>query len=179
MGQPSFAPEMRQTPIYNEKIDNSYTTYLNNVQASDMEAIEIELMTHSVNTDESNSHIPTRHPMSEAVQNPPESPATDLEPTMSRADPTDNEPGSEMAAELLHTQSDCQNKWIHRFSSIADSVKLEETLTNFMKEAKTVPQGAEATKTQTRSEPQTRRLRQFPHRQRNHAASIIPRYKPP
>jgi hypothetical protein len=71
-----------------------------------------------------------------------------------------------MAAEIKHTPSDWQNKWIHRFSNIEDSVKQEETLTEFIEEAKSAPQGPEATNTQTRNEPQTRRPRQFPQRQR-------------
>jgi hypothetical protein len=98
-----------------------------------------------LNLDASNSHTLTKQHASETVLNSTESAATDMELNISRADSTHNEPGSEPAAEILPTLSDWQQKWIHRFNIVADSVKLEETLTEFIVEAKTAHEGTRDT----------------------------------
>jgi hypothetical protein len=71
-----------------------------------------------------------------------------------------------MASEGLHSPSDWQKKWIRYFNNIADSIELEENLSEFIEEAKTTHQRFEAPQTQTRGEPPPRRPQEFHHRQR-------------
>ena len=88
------------------------------------------------------------------------------EPNTSRADCSNNELTSELAAEGPRTPNDWQKKWIYRFNNIVDSVKLEETFTEFIEEVKTTHHRSEAPHTEIRAEPPPRRPRQCRNRQR-------------
>ena len=168
--QPTTAPETRNAIKSSKHIDYNSTivdqAYIDDDQTSAIEDLDIVPAAQAVNPDVPNSHTLTQQHASETVTNPTESAATDSELNISRADSTNNELGSKLAAEELHTLSDWQEKWIHRFNIIADSVKLEETLAEFTEEAKLAHQEFGAPHTQTRGEPTPRPPRQFHHRQR-------------
>jgi len=128
-------------------------------------ALESNPATLMVNPEDSNSHTLTQL-ASEAVTNTPQSEVPDIDANINRDDSTNNELGSELATKGLHSPSDWQKKRIHRFNNIADSIQLEETLNEFIEEAKITHQRSEAPQTQTRDEPQPRQPQQFHHRQR-------------
>jgi len=166
--QPTTAPETRNTSTSNEQIENNFIFVdqaHNNDQASNIQALESDSVTQMVNPEDSNSHTLTQL-ASEAVTNTPQSAIPEIDPNMNRNDSTNNELGSELATEGLHSPSDWQKKWIHRFNNIADSIQLEENLTEFIEEAKITHQRSEAPQTQTRGEPPPRRPQQIHHRQR-------------
>jgi len=128
--QPTTAPKTRNTSTYNEQTDNFIFVdqARNNDQASNIQALESDPATLIVNPEDSNSHTLTQL-ASEAVTNTPQSAIPDTDPNINRDDSTNNELGSELATKGLHSPSDWQKKWIHRFNNIADSIQLEETLT--------------------------------------------------
>ena len=107
----------------------------NNDQTSNIQALESDPATLMVNLEDSNSHTLTQL-ASEAVTNTPQSAIPDIDRNMNRDDSTNNELGSELATKRLHSPSDWQKKWIHRFNNIADSIQLEEILTEFIEETK-------------------------------------------
>ena len=107
-------------------------------------------------------YTPAKQPESETVTHLPQPPVTDIELFETRVDCSNNE----LAAECLHTPNDWQNEWTRRFNIVTDSATLEETLTEFIAEAKTIHQKTLAPHTQTRGEPPRRLQRQFHHRQR-------------
>jgi len=124
--EPTTALETRNTSTYNEQTDNNFIFVdqaRNNDQASNIQALESDPATLVANPEDSNSHTLTQL-ASEAVTNTPQSAIPDIVPNINRDDSTNNELGSEMATKGLHSPSDWQKKWIHRFNNIVDSIQL-------------------------------------------------------
>jgi len=94
----------------NEQIDNNFIFVdqaRNNDQASNIQALESDPATKMVNPEDSNSHTLTQL-ASEAVTNTPQSAIPHNDPNINRDDSTNNELGSELATEGLHSPSDWQ-----------------------------------------------------------------------
>jgi hypothetical protein len=91
-------------------------------QASDIEALEIDPATQSINLDDSNLHSLKQQLVTEAVTITPQPLVIEVKPNTSRGDCQNSELTSELAAKGVHRPNDWQKRWIHCFNNIVDSV---------------------------------------------------------